>query len=367
MAWQRIASFLLAFLAAASIFNCEGTIVDKKRDSKMFSIFSLVSFPNSECTVQSDTTMKGVCMSAEECGAQSGTTDGNCASGFGVCCMFSLTACDGTIDKNLTYIQNPGYSAYYTTASTTCTYTFSPAPDGICQIRLDFDTGVFVQPDSSTGVCSDSVLPASTTSFTFPTFCGTMTGQHIYIEAASQKPAGTLTITTDTTTGNRKWKIKVSQIECESNYKAPNDCLQYHTGLSNIFTSFNYGVGTMLSRVRYEICIRQEEGFCSIAYSTDVVNSQDAFLLDTGGAKRSTNCNDARLEIRSDVPHGDIYCGGYFNAVSSPTSPVPTDGVVYSKNKPFGVFVSSPTQTQMSATGFRLNYMQLPCGERLHV
>ena len=36
-------------------------------------------------------------------------------------------------------------------------------------------------------------------------------------------------------------QILVSQIDCESNWKAPNGCLQYHTGVSGVFESWNYG------------------------------------------------------------------------------------------------------------------------------
>ena len=53
--------------------------------------------------------------------------------------------------------------------------------------------------------------------------------------------------------------------------RAPDGCLQYHTGVTNIFTSFNWdGTGTgstpaatkarFLSTQEYRICFRQEKG-----------------------------------------------------------------------------------------------------------
>ena len=54
-----------------------------------FGIFSVIQFPNVECTTREDTSVKGVCMSAEDCGNKGGTDDGNCAAGFGVCCRFT--------------------------------------------------------------------------------------------------------------------------------------------------------------------------------------------------------------------------------------------------------------------------------------
>ncbi len=55
----------------------------------MFSLFSVVTFPNNECTTTGTNPMTGVCQTTEECSDNSGTASGNCASGFGVCCMYS--------------------------------------------------------------------------------------------------------------------------------------------------------------------------------------------------------------------------------------------------------------------------------------
>ena len=47
----------------------------------------MIKFPNLQCTTTSDNTQLGTCMSAEDCGTAGGVKDGNCASGFGVCCL----------------------------------------------------------------------------------------------------------------------------------------------------------------------------------------------------------------------------------------------------------------------------------------
>lgn len=51
------------------------------------SLFSVVQFPNDECTTNMNN-MAGQCVTAEECGNNGGTAAGNCASGFGVCCSY---------------------------------------------------------------------------------------------------------------------------------------------------------------------------------------------------------------------------------------------------------------------------------------
>ena len=54
---------------------------------KLFSIFSVVAFPNDECTTETNS-VRGVCFSEDDCGTKGGTASGTCASGFGVCCLF---------------------------------------------------------------------------------------------------------------------------------------------------------------------------------------------------------------------------------------------------------------------------------------
>ena len=47
---------------------------------------------------------------------------------------------------------------------------------------------------------------------------------------------------------------------------APAGCLQYYTGVTNVFTSFNWDgrgngvIGRQLANQNYRICFRQEEG-----------------------------------------------------------------------------------------------------------
>ena len=53
-----------------------------------FSLFSVVQFDNVECTttIEGGNTF-GTCLTSTECGDRGGVNQGNCASGFGVCCF----------------------------------------------------------------------------------------------------------------------------------------------------------------------------------------------------------------------------------------------------------------------------------------
>ena len=119
-----------------------------------FSIFSIVTFPNDECTASSGDT--GLCLSGSECNGRSGQILGSCAQGFGACCVVTSSSCGGTVTYNTSYITNLGYPSAYTTANT-CSWTFEKSSSDVCMIRLDFDTMVVADPQSGTnpnGACT---------------------------------------------------------------------------------------------------------------------------------------------------------------------------------------------------------------------
>ena len=58
--------------------------------SEAFSLFSIVQFPNQQCTASSSSTTYGTCYTSSECTSKGGSSDGNCAAGFGVCCKLQF-------------------------------------------------------------------------------------------------------------------------------------------------------------------------------------------------------------------------------------------------------------------------------------
>eukprot|EP00094_Tigriopus_californicus_P013762 TCALIF_13318-PA protein Name:"Protein of unknown function" AED:0.18 eAED:0.18 QI:0/0.75/0.77/0.88/0.87/0.88/9/0/163 len=159
-------------------------------DSKgLFSLFNIVKFKNKGCTSVGSTNMGGTCLTSTECTSQGGASSGNCAAGFGVCCIFSLSGSCGsgqTVSQNCTYIRNSGFPSADTTASETCTYNFNRICDNLCQIRLDFD--------SLTSQASATV----------------------YLETGTTGNAGTLSFAKGTGAGNRSYQIKVTYFTCDS-------------------------------------------------------------------------------------------------------------------------------------------------------
>ena len=110
----------------------------------------------------------------------------------------------------------------------------------------------------------------------------------MYIDSGPSNDKIKINIVTSGDSYARKWKIKISQIQCNAQYRAGDSCLQYYTGMSGRVKSFNYGdptlsnnmmsqgapdpaamamdYGSQLSAQEYSICMRAEEGFCGIVY-----------------------------------------------------------------------------------------------------
>eukprot|EP00095_Tigriopus_kingsejongensis_P003718 maker-scaffold617_size123379-snap-gene-0.17 protein:Tk03718 transcript:maker-scaffold617_size123379-snap-gene-0.17-mRNA-1 annotation:"hypothetical protein DAPPUDRAFT_313164" len=209
---------LLGLLVAIS-----ASVVATHRDKRLFSLFNVVKFKNDGCVTLSDSTATGTCQSAQECTSQGGSADGNCASGFGVCCLFDVIGCKGDVNQNCTYVRNAKFPTSDSTPSERCSYTFKRIANDLCQIRLDFVTTTLpldgtVGMEGACGGAGDALTvtsPASSSALAFPPpVCGTLNGQHMYFETGTTGDAGALTIAKGATVADRRWNIKVTYIEC---------------------------------------------------------------------------------------------------------------------------------------------------------
>ncbi|XP_059094264.1 uncharacterized protein LOC131889223 isoform X1 [Tigriopus californicus] len=353
-----------------------------KDESRFLSLFTIVSFQNDPCTSGSGN--NGTCYSSSDCARLGGSSSGSCASGFGVCCLFTKT-CGESTSNNCTYFQNNGYPSTFDNVGS-CQLTVNKANSNVCQLRLDYDNLVLAQPEATDHVCQDDQFIISGGA-PIPAICGTNTGTHMYVDMglASSSPV-VLTAVTSGASFARSFSVKVTQIECNSLVRAPDGCLQYFTGVSGQILSFNYnsGSGLQLSNTDYSVCVRMERNFCGIQYNacTDTVNTPAMSFSITGGNPAlgsvvGTSCNTDWITIpcatnsNSPTQTGtpsicvDRICGMVFNSVTTAAgSPsVPVNSFV----KPFNINVhtdgleGTSTPAQTSNRGFCLNYVQQPC------
>jgi len=367
MKWTAACILLAASMASA-----------RPQEERAFSLFSVVTFPNEECTTTMDPTMRGLCITAEECTENGGTASGNCASGFGVCCFTAISAA-ATVTNNVTYIQNDGFpTTVGSTGPAPITATNAVFPiqgsSSICQIRLDFDTGVFQQPtqNGNVGICGgaagDSVTvtsPSTAIGNGISTLCGTLTGQHMYIDNDGANPAATLTIATGTGVFGRSWKILVRMIECNSPSRAPEGCAQYFTGSTGQITSLNGGIAApiMLQNLIYNVCIRREAGFCT--YTLREARSAtgatpDSFQLGaTAAAVVGAACTTDFIIVPNTGVVNPKYCGGVLSSVTANTVAGPVTG--NGANFQVTVIGDSVAAARNQPSGFDLIYSQVPC------
>jgi len=274
-----------------------------ERDAKLFNVFTVVRFPNDPCPGSSN--QNGTCYTDQECRNKNGQNAGSCAQGFGVCCVFVAT-CGASLAENCTYFtSNGGESAG------ACTLEICPCSSGICQMRLDFTNFVITGPSALTttvgkeingvvttaaaGIAYSLQTQCLTDTFTVrgqntgentpPTICGINTGDHMYAEM-DENNCNSLdfqlgAIGVGATVPTRSWTIKVTQIECNSDIRAPQGCTQYFYGQNtDVVRSYNFngGSGIHLARQNQNICVRRESGRCQICWT-----AMDPTDVDTNG------------------------------------------------------------------------------------
>jgi len=352
-------------------------VSSEEKLAKHFSLFSVVTFGNEECTSGSSVTggaTAGTCYSSTECSDKKGMASGNCASGFGVCCVFLNTAVasGATITENRTRLRNYEYPTIATSATAvTAVYTVNKMKSDICQIRLDFDTFVVAGPSVTTesiaagaNNCQDSLLLSTTDQVSTAAspqlpvgvLCGVLTGQHLYVDL-SPTTSDALTMTLNTLVSGtltpaiaqRVWDIKVSQIECHATYRAPAGCSQYYMGRSGKIASMNFlrvtgstpaanaqnsGIHLQTSHIRS--CIRREKHSCCVEYQL-CTSHNGAILADAGAANAGGGSNG----VYNDAWTIDMDASPFATTITQ-------DGIGMTDNLCTGDYVEIPTSMSRS-------------------
>merc|ERR1712117_880218 len=367
MKWT-LCLFFVASVAMAMPQNKKG---------KAFSLFSVVTFPNVECTTTMTPAMKGTCVTQEECqntGNTVATASGNCASGFGVCCFRRITE-PGAVTESLTHIESEGFPtpvAALTAAPVTPVARAFPimTDSSVCAVKFDFVNVQLTDPTPGTGACTDALTVATPArnqgaGFVPGALCGVLTGQHMYVDVntAGGAMAATININTDNNPGNRFWKILVQRIACDSPDLPPAGCLQFFTGLSGLITSFNGArmgnAHQMIQNQQYRVCIKRGAGMCSVTYREADAAGQIGSFAAGGPTGIGATCTATDHTFITVQPIGKI-CGSVLSPAQGPAAGMAVTGPVNSNE--FGLTVTAPNGVATAAgTGFNLIYNQVAC------
>lgn len=233
-------------------------------------VLNFLSVPVTEECFASDGRRKGICLNAYECRIQNGESQGHCAHGFGVCCIFTA-GCGSEIVNNATYFTNPKFPSLVNDAGE-CTVVIKKMAPDISQLRLDFLHFNLAQPNRRTGICETDVFLIRGTNYQEIRLCGINHGQHVYYDIENANEPLTISIVMTQPNTPRIWEIKISQIEFRQ--RAPAGCAQYFQEPSGIIQTMNFAVnGRHLANQDYQICTRQNRGMCSIVYEPCDENS----------------------------------------------------------------------------------------------
>merc|ERR1712038_1206398 len=363
---QFILGFEMKWTLCLFFVASVATAMPQNKKGKAFSLFSVVTFPNVECTTTMTPAMKGTCVTQEECqntGNTVATASGNCASGFGVCCFRRITE-PGAVTESLTHIESEGFptpvAALATAPVTPLNRAFPIMTDSsVCAVKFDFINVQLTDPTPATGACTDALTVATPArnqgaGFVPGALCGVLTGQHMYVDVntAGGAMAATININTDNNAGNRFWKILVQRIACNSPDLPPAGCLQFFTGLSGLITSFNGArmadAHQMIQNQQYREAAGQIDSF---GLGAAGAGGNDGDFDGDSGVK--ANCNDNQfITVR---PIGKI-CGGVLSSVDgqAKTGPVTSNE--------FGLTVTSADAVATQpGSGFNLIYNQVAC------
>merc|ERR1712241_894435 len=375
---QFILGFEMKWTLCLFFVASVATAMPQNKKGKAFSLFSVVTFPNVECTTTMTPAMKGTCVTQEECqntGNTVATASGDCASGFGVCCFRRITE-PGAVTESLTHIQSEGFpTPVAALAAEPVTQTNRAFPimtdSSVCAVKFDF-INVQLKDPTGAGACEDTlsvVTPARNPAAGFVpgNLCGVLTGQHVHVDVntAGGAMAATININNDNNPFNRFWKILVQRIACDSPDLPPAGCLQFFTGLSGMITSFNGArmgdAHQMIQNQQYRVCIKRGAGMCSVRYrEAEAAGTIDSFALgkdDNNAGNAGDNdgptgigatCTAAAHTFITVQPIGRI-CGSVLSAKEdqAKTSPVTSNE--------FGLTVTAPNGVATEAgTGFNL-------------
>lgn len=296
--------------------------------------------------------------------------------------------CDSKTNQNQTYFTNPGYpSPYNGTISCSISVFRVISPYRICQLRLDFVDFELNRPTDGDCIMDRFVASGQNANSVIPPICGRNTGQHMYMDIDGAQGPFTLRVLTSGP-GYRRWNIRITQIECANPSRAPANCLQYYTGPSGVFQSFNYETNrqmdvpitaqtinwpreaTYFNNMDYSICFRKEVGFCTQTYQ---VNTTFVPMEISSLAPNQNSPFDSRLYAGAGVSKcqydfllldGVRYCGAHLSPMGFISQAEIIDQPVVDKSS--GPFIARfVTNERFVGRGFSIGYQQNPCGARV--
>ncbi|TRY61732.1 hypothetical protein TCAL_01774 [Tigriopus californicus] len=340
--------FLASIALAAENLTKSTSILGSARDKRFLGLFNLIQFANTQCNASATSELSGVCYTQSECQSFGGRAAGDCALGFGVCCVFEYD-CNSLrpAPRDVFYFQNANFPNDQSDPSM-CLFGISILNANICQLRLDFEEFDLDSGSSLTSPCdrdSLEILSTGMSDLGMGKLCGNNQDQHLYIPVINDRSQPMIRIMTEDRMLNvsqpYKYRIRVTQIDCNSKdplmnaLKAPDNCLQYFVERRGTIQSFNWRPD--LPRVyqknqNYAICFRREPSDCQMSLKR--AQNAPAFSTSVGQATGYTKfcavdngcgfeeCSKALTGIIGSVTLDHLQINAFHRSSAMPATPV---------------------------------------------
>ena len=132
------------------------------------------------------------------------------------------------------------------------------------------------------------------------------------------QPGAKLTVNIDTSIA-QKWRMRVKQIPCdEPTLLAPPGCVTYNTEQAGNIVSYNNqgGSGEMINNQKFSHCIRYQDGFCDVAFTSNNfdLGTGDSFNLGDNKQTGMTFGSGGMLQWNITGPPAFVMCSDADNA-----------------------------------------------------
>lgn len=333
--------------------------------TKSWDPFPVLGFFMEFC--QSQLNRTGRCMSLPDCRFSRGTREGDCADGFGVCCIHEVRNNVETTVSNNSYFVQPGFPKPFTGGKNVSLTVLLPS--STCQLRLELEEFRLLPPVA--GRClNDSMRVFVNGSDSYvPELCGHNAGQHVVLHFPENEEHSLLSVNVVTPKPGfeRRWSVRIVLYSCGSKKLAQPGCLQHHGSCRGSFRSFAYTEEALhfVRALNYAVCIARPSWLQAISlkirtvsgYSPAAATRRGDAGNDDGGVGAEQECRSNFIQLppgydsRRGLAAPVRICGGNRTVILHMSVQGPL--VFY--------IVSSDGVDQR--TQFRVDYSLYPCSE----
>ncbi|XP_063868086.1 uncharacterized protein LOC135104486 [Scylla paramamosain] len=251
-----------------------------------------ILFASNPLVCDGDAERQGACLPYFRCDSYGGVVEGTCRV-VGQCCVVERS-CGQTSEARITYFTSKQYMISDTTCSVTISPSSSIAASDICQLHVTLEKMTLTEPNPD-GKCDEQYLEVRGGKENSFKVCGIGNNQTLVVDVEGMEGPFKVSVTTLKENLNSDWQVKVVQVPCNSDDLAPNGCHHYVTGITGEVKSFNYDTkessrkhdndmpGSRHLQESYTICVRAEEGYCGVKWTSPSGPTEDKYTFTLTG------------------------------------------------------------------------------------